>query len=167
MTEGRADRQRRERAELETVIARDIRALTAASEQIGHVFARANALRPNDFRALMLVAVADIEGAPLTSGQLGELLGVSSAAVTYLVERMIASGHLRREADESDRRKVLLRYDAHGMAVARGFFTPLGERTRAAMARFDDRALDTAHQVMVALIGALREHYDDPPDEPS
>lgn len=161
MSEGQADGLREQRAELETVIARDMRALTAVSEQIGHVFARANALRPNDFRALMLVAIADIEEEPLTSGQLGEMLGVSSAAVTYLVERMIASGHLRREPDASDRRKVMLRYEAHGMAVARGFFTPLGERARAAMARFDDHELDTAHQVLVALIGALREHYDE------
>jgi hypothetical protein len=51
-------------------------------------------------------------------------MGVSGAAITYLVERMIASGHFRRESDPSDRRKVILRVADDGMSVARGFFTP-------------------------------------------
>ena len=38
-------------------------------------------------------------GVPLTAGELRERMGVSGAAITYLVERMIASGHFRRESD--------------------------------------------------------------------
>ena len=62
-------------------------------------------------------------------------MGMSGAAITYLVERMIASGHFRRESDPADRRKVILRVADDGMTVARGFFTPLAEHNRRAMAR--------------------------------
>ncbi|WP_280392435.1 MarR family winged helix-turn-helix transcriptional regulator [Nocardia brasiliensis] len=147
------------RAELEQAIALDIRALTAVSEEIGHVFARSNDLRPNDFRALLLIAVADMEGKPLTAGQLGGMLGVTSAAVTYLVERMIASGHIRRETDAADRRKVILRYDEHGMRVAREFFTPVSNHISSAMTGMTDTELTAAHKVLHSVTEAMRHYY--------
>ncbi len=162
-------REPEQRAELEARIAEDIRALTAVSEQIGHVFARANDLRANDFRALMHVAHAETEGRALTAGQLSTQMGMSQAAVTYLVERMIESGHLRRESDPSDRRRVLLYYDEPGMALARDFFGPLGERNRSALSDFPDADLDAAHRVLRTLIEAMRGHYaglTDPPTSP-
>ncbi|MBF6215220.1 MarR family transcriptional regulator [Nocardia puris] len=149
------------RAEIESEIAADLRALTAVSDQLGHVFARRNDLRPNDFRALLHVATAEFEGEPITPGELGKLMGFSSAAVTYQVERMIESGHLRRDPDPTDRRRVLLHHDDHGMATAQDFFLPLGRRTRAAMSSFSDDDLRTAHQVLTTVITALRAHLDD------
>ncbi|MFE7721433.1 MarR family winged helix-turn-helix transcriptional regulator [Nocardia rhizosphaerihabitans] len=152
-----------DRTGLETEIARDLRALTAISEQIGHVFARSNSLRPNDFRALMHVATADAEGAPLTAGQLSKLMGVSAPAVTYLVERMIESGHLERVPDATDRRRVHLGYTDHGMSVAAGFFGPLSARTRAALADLPDADLAAAHRVFVGITAALRDFYGELP----
>jgi MarR family transcriptional regulator, organic hydroperoxide resistance regulator len=145
-----------ERAELEALIAADVRALAAESEQIGRVFAGLHDLTPNDFRALVHIMVADSAGTPLTSGDLRKRMGVSGAAITYLVERMIASGHIRRESDPADRRKVILRYDDHGMAVARAFFTPLGDHTSEAMADLPDADLAAAHRVFGALTAAMR-----------
>ncbi|WP_227981379.1 MarR family winged helix-turn-helix transcriptional regulator [Nocardia spumae] len=148
----------REREGLERTIARDIRALSAVSDQISHFFAHSNKLRPNDFRALTHIATADAEGSPLTAGQLRTLLGVSPAAITYLVERMIESGHIVREADASDKRRVLLRYSGHGMDVAAGFFAPIGARTRTALADLPNADLEATHRVLTAIVGALREH---------
>lgn len=149
-----------ERTELEALIGADVRALAAESEQIGRVFAGLHDLAPNDFRALVHIMVADSAGAPLTSGELSKRMGVSGAAVTYLVERMIASGHIRRESDPGDRRKVILRYDEHGMTVARAFFTPLGEHTSDALAGLPDADLAAAHRVFVALTAAMRTFED-------
>ncbi|MGW0247435.1 MarR family winged helix-turn-helix transcriptional regulator [Nocardia goodfellowii] len=150
-----------ERATLETEIGADLRALTAVSEQLGHVFARSNHLRPNDFRALLHIATAEFADRPLTAGQLGGLMGMSSAAVTYLVERLIESGHLRRGADPRDRRRVLLFHDAPGRAAAEDFFIPIGQRTRAATAQFSDAELSAAHRVLTAITAALRTHLDE------
>ncbi|TQM33239.1 MarR family winged helix-turn-helix transcriptional regulator [Nocardia bhagyanarayanae] len=152
-----------DRTALEAEIARDLRALTAVSEQVGHVFARENNLRPNDFRALMHVATADAEGTPVTAGQLSKLMGISAPAVTYLIERMIDSGHLERIPDAADRRRVHLRYTEHGMAVAAGFFGPLGARTRAALAELPDADLRAAHRVLVGVTAALREFHAELP----
>ena len=145
-----------DRASLESLIAADVRALSAESDQIGRVFAGLHDVAANDFRALLHIMVADSAGSPLTAGELRQRMGVSGAAITYLVERMIASGHLRRDADPSDRRKVILRYADHGMTVARAFFTPLAEHTQQAMAGLPDDDLAAAHRTFAALIDAMR-----------
>lgn len=145
-----------DRDALEATIAADVRAMNAESDEIGRLFASRHDVAANDFRALLHVMVAETEGAPLTAGDLRRRMGMSAAAITYLVERMITSGHFRRESDPRDRRKVILRVADHGMDVARGFFTPLGERTRDALAGLPDGDLAAAHRTFGALIDAMR-----------
>lgn len=137
------------------MIAADVRALTAESDQIGHSFAGLHGLTANDFRALLQIMVAESAGAPLTAGELSKRMGTSGAAITYLVERMIASGHVLRDSDPDDRRKVLLRVADHGMAVGREFFSPLAEHTHDALAGLPDSDLAAAHRVFTALTEAM------------
>src|ERR1700761_6173107 len=125
----------------------DMRAVTAQSDRLGRYFARQNDVSGNDFHALLHVMVAETAGKPLTMAQLRQRMDVSPAAITYLVDRMIDAGHIRREADPGDRRKALLRYEEPGMELARSFFTPLGAKVRSAMADLSDSDLDAAHRV--------------------
>lgn len=145
-----------DRTALEALIAADVRALSAESDQIGRVFAGLHDVAANDFRALLHIMVAETAGLPLTAGELRARMGVSGAAITYLVERMIDSGHIRRDSDPDDRRKVLLRYADHGMTVARAFFTPLAGHTHDAMAGLPDDDLVAAHRTFTVLIDAMR-----------
>lgn len=153
------------RAQLEELMSDDMRALTAQSDRIGRCFARRQDVSANDFQALLHVRVADAIGEPLTSSQLRHRMGVSPAAVTYLVDRMIDAGHIRREPDPADRRKSLLRYERHGMAVARAFFNPLRAHVRSAVANLSDRDLRAAHRVFTALMAAMSAFEDDLNDE--
>ncbi|SPM28126.1 MarR family winged helix-turn-helix transcriptional regulator [Mycobacterium terramassiliense] len=154
-----------ERVRLEALIAADTRALTAESDQLGRVFAAVHHLGPSDFRALLHILVAETAGAPLTSGELRQRMGLSAAAITYLVERMINSGHIRRDTHADDRRKVILRYSDDGLDTARSFFNPLGMHTRAALDDLSDADLDAAHRVFTALIAAMR-HFQSELDSP-
>ncbi len=133
-----------------------MRAMTAESDEIGRHFANRHEVAANDFRALLHIMVAENSGVPLTAGDLRQRMGVSGAAITYLVERMIASGHVRRESDPADRRKVILRVADHGMEVGRGFFTPLAEHTRRALADIPDEDLAAAHRTFTAVIAAMQ-----------
>ncbi len=145
-----------DRVGLEALIGADVRALSAESDQIGRVFAGLHDVAANDFRALLHIMVAETAGSPLTSGQLRKRMGMSGAAITYLVERMIGSGHIRRDSDPADRRKVILRYADHGMTVAGAFFTPLATHTHDAMVPLSDEDLLAAHRTFAALINAMR-----------
>src|SRR6201995_418873 len=150
-----------ERAALESQITADLRILTAESEQIGRVFAVAHDVRPTDFRALLHVMVAETTGQPITSGELRHRMGLSGAAITYLVDRMMASGHITRQSHPADRRKVILRYSDSGLATARAFFAPLGAHSHEAMKGLSDEDLCAASRVFTALIAAMRRYQDD------
>jgi DNA-binding MarR family transcriptional regulator len=151
---GAADR-RPDRAELEKLMSADLRALTAQADRIGRHFARGHDVSGSDFHALLHIMVAETAGTPLTLAQLRQRMTMSAPAITYLVDRMIDSGHIRREADPADRRKSLLRYEKSGMALARAYFTPLGGELRSAIADLPDRDLAAAHRVFTAMIEAM------------
>ena len=160
------------RALLESQISADLRVLTAESEQVGRNFSTAHAVRPNDFRALLHVMVAETAGTPITSGELRQRMGLSGAAITYLVDRLMASGHITRESDPSDRRKVILRYSECGQATARAFFAPLGAHAHDAMADLSDADLSAGSRVFSALIEAMRRYQRElkaaePPPKPT
>jgi DNA-binding MarR family transcriptional regulator len=162
----------RGRAALEQQISAHLRVMTAESEQIGRSFAAVYDVRPTDFRALLHVMVAETAGAPITSGELRQRMGLSGAAITYLVDRMMASGHIRRQSDPGDRRKVILRYSDSGLATARAFFAPLGTHAHEAMQGLSDEDLSAASRVFAALIAAMRRYQDElsswkPPERPT
>jgi DNA-binding MarR family transcriptional regulator len=138
----------------------DMRAVTAQSDRVGRYFARQHDVSGNDFHALLHVMVAETAGTPLTMAQLRQRMDVSPAAITYLVDRMIDAGHIRRDSDPADRRKALLRYESSGMDLAQGFFTPLGVHLRAELAELSDADLMAAHRVFSAMIAAMSTFED-------
>jgi DNA-binding MarR family transcriptional regulator len=149
------------RADLEKLMSADMRAVTAQSDRLGRYFARQNDVSGNDFHALLHVMVAETAGTPLTMAQLRQRMDVSPAAITYLVDRMIDAGHVRRESDPADRRKALLRYENSGMELAHAFFAPLGVHVRSALAELPDNDLMAAHRVFSALIDAMSTFEDE------
>ena len=147
----------RDRLALEKIIGADLREMTSEADWITRVYAAQNNVTANDFRALLFVMMAETSGKQLTAGELRRQMGLSGAAITYLVERMTETGHIRREADPKDRRKVILRYADHGMQVAINFFQQLAEHNHRALADLPDSDLDAAHRTFVALATAMQE----------
>lgn len=151
-----ADEQVSGRDTLESLISADLRELSSESDQIGRLFAVSHDVRPTDFRALLHIMVAETAGRPMTSGDLSQQMGLSGAAITYLVDRLIESGHIRRDSHPADRRKVVLRYSEPGLDTAQSFFNPLGRYTRIALNDLPDADLAAAHRVFGAVTAAMR-----------
>jgi hypothetical protein len=78
------------RAELEKLMAADLRAMTARSDRVGRYFARQHDLHSSDLQALLHIMVAETAGEPLNSTQLRERMDISNAAITYLVDRVMS-----------------------------------------------------------------------------
>ena len=146
-----------DRLQLERLIGADLRELTSQSDRIARTFAEQNNVSANEFRALLFVMIAEMNGVRLTAGDLRKQMGLSGAAITYLVERMAEVGHLRRETDPTDRRKVILRYGEHGMGIARAFFMRLGQHNHGAMADLPDADLQAAHRTFTAMVLAMKD----------
>lgn len=143
------------RDEVVRAIAEDVQQIGLASDRIGHFFAQAQGLHTTDFRALTAIFRAERAGQPLTAKALADHLQLSPAAITYVVERLVGSGHVRRQPDETDRRRVILRFDEPGHVVAGAFFGPLGEAHADALASFDDEELATARRILDVIVSTL------------
>ena len=155
MTEHERAAHRTERESTESLLSADLRALTAQSDRIGRIFAERHGLSANEFHALLHIMVGESTGKVLSAGELQQKIGLTHSGITHLVDRMIAAGHIRRDTDPADRRKVILRYEDHGMEVARSFFVHVGAANRQAMANLTDQELAVAHKVMKTLTAAM------------
>ncbi|MGH3445561.1 MAG: MarR family winged helix-turn-helix transcriptional regulator [Nocardioidaceae bacterium] len=94
-------------------MARVVRTLLSAAREAETSLARRIGVGSTDAAALgHLVEAAD----PLGPVELGNRLGIRSASSTALVDRLEASGHLRRERNAEDHRRVAL----HTTESARG-----------------------------------------------
>ena len=149
------------RSELEKLMSADLRAMTARSDRVGRYFARQHDLHSSDLQALLHIMVAETAGEPLNSSQLCERMDISNAAITYLVDRVMSAGHIRREADPSDRRKSLLRLESHAMALGREFFGPIGAHMHSAVSDLSDDDLRAAHRALTSMTVAMSTFEDE------
>ncbi|MGW4406058.1 MarR family winged helix-turn-helix transcriptional regulator [Nonomuraea sp. NPDC004702] len=114
-----------------------LRAVTVELDRMGERFAAAHALHPTDVRALICLLDAARTGTPATPGTLGTHLGLNSAGTTAVVDRLERLGHVRRERDTRDRRRVLLKVDESAVTLGWSFFGPLIQEIVALMGRYD------------------------------
>ncbi|MEV7327082.1 MarR family transcriptional regulator [Micromonospora sp. NPDC093244] len=148
------------RAQLVGEITNNLRRYAVDAQQVGHAFANLHGLNPTDLQALIAVMDAEMLGDPITPGRLGEQLNLSSGSVTALIDRLERAGHIRRDRDTADRRKVLLHYADQGAALAMEFFRPLGTRTDTVMDRFSEDELEVVQRFMTAMSESIRTHRD-------
>ena len=67
------------------------------------------AMGETDLLALRYLIDAEAAGAGVRPTELAGRLGITSASMTTLVDRLVAGGHLTRERHPSDRRAIILR----------------------------------------------------------
>ncbi|WP_432522625.1 MarR family winged helix-turn-helix transcriptional regulator [Kineococcus sp. SYSU DK006] len=149
------------RARAEAELVDELQRLTVESERVAHAFAGRHGLHPTDLQALLEVMRSEVAGEPLTAGELAVSLGITTGAVTGVVDRLERHGHLRRDRGGSDRRKVFLRYAEPGMAVARDFFGPLGRRSDEVMRGYGDEELVLVRRFLAQMADALAAHHDE------
>jgi DNA-binding MarR family transcriptional regulator len=106
---------------------------------------------------------------PMNPGRLSELTGLSSAATTLVLDRLEASGFVRRERDPNDRRKVIIEpvRDATRDAKTQKLFAPMNDRIEALMSRYTPEQLEgigdflaEATQLIEEEALKLRQHAD-------
>lgn len=70
----------------------------------GHASAKACGLGATDLYALNILELSG----PLTPGELGARTGLTTGPTTRLIDRLEQAGYVRRAADPTDRRKVIV-----------------------------------------------------------
>lgn len=92
-------------------------------------------LHPTDLQCLNLLG---LEEEPVTTGRVAELTGLTTGSATRLVDRLERSGHVTRERDTKDRRRVLVRTVPERMAEFGALWQRLNGAYTAMFDGYDD-----------------------------
>lgn len=120
---------RKTRQQLYLELTRAVRENQTANQKLDHAVFKSLGINLTDGRCF---DVLDLKG-PMSAGDLATAAGLTSGAVTQVIDRLEERGFVARRNDPSDRRRVLVEVTDRGREVASGYYAPLAER---AMAEF-------------------------------
>jgi DNA-binding MarR family transcriptional regulator len=132
-----------------------LRRLQIAMDEAQLALGRRLRMNPSDLAAMGHVAGSP---APLGPTDLAGRLGMSPGATTELVDRLERAGHLLRERDLVDRRRVRLVPSASARTAVMGRLGALLDALDALAADFDDDEREVVQRYLDRATAAYREY---------
>ena len=122
-----------------------MREASAQGVLISQTIADRVGLNASDLECLDLM---QLQG-PRTAGELARATGLTSGAITGLIDRLERAGYVARESDPADRRRVVVRVRPESLTALNALYAPLQAASEDLNARYSDEDL--------ALIAAFME----------
>jgi DNA-binding MarR family transcriptional regulator len=127
-----------DRATLLAALDRELRTGSAQSVLFSQAVADALGMNPTDLECLDLLSV---HGA-ITPKRLAELTGLTTGAITGVLDRLERAGHVRRRPNPRDRRSLIIELDAEHAAREIGpLYAALGQSMADLHAGYSDAEL--------------------------
>lgn len=130
------------------------RALGQASSMLNHAVAERFSLHPTSWECLSLL----LAHGSMPAGRLAELTGLTTGAVTGLVDRLEAGGYVRRQKDPADRRRVIVELIPAALADAFPLFEPMLADMGKLHANYNDEQLKAMVECLTGAAEVLRRH---------
>jgi DNA-binding MarR family transcriptional regulator len=115
------------------------RAHEAANDAFDEVAREKLGINRTDLRCLNIIE----NHGRLNAGRLAELSGLTTAAVTSVLDRLERAGYARRIRDNADRRQVMVEVTPLLAERATPIWGPLGDEARATLARMSAEELES------------------------
>ena len=115
-----------------------MRAQSTQTVLLHTVLAARLGLNATDHKALDVVA----RRGPLTAGQIAEHTGLTTGAVTGVIDRLEKAGMARRSSDPGDRRRVVIEVAPEGLAKLEPLFASLTRRMEELASQYSDQELE-------------------------
>lgn len=138
---------RRTRAELLQAIRSGFQQTSGQSVLLSHVIADKVGLAPSDLECLGYLE----DGGPMTAGRLSELTGLTSGAVTRMVDRLESAKYVRRRSDPDDRRKVIIELVPGRAKEFERFYGPMARGATERLSRYTDSELALIAELLDAM----------------
>ena len=152
-------RGRTERMELLAALEREMRKASAQGVLYGQAVAERLGVNSSDLECLDIVILRG----PVTAGELALATGLTTGAITGVIDRLERAGYARREPDANDRRKVRVLPLPGVERRMQPLFEPMQRGFAAVLARYSDRDLKLlldfitrAHAAAIEATEALR-----------
>jgi DNA-binding MarR family transcriptional regulator len=148
---------RRSRDELLDDIGFQFRVMQTEFEDHDAAIAEVLGLNTTDMRVLDFLGrtgdPTSFESAPVTAGDLARASGLTTGAVTAVIDRLEQGGWVRRLPDPSDRRRVVVELTDKAVQMTIEMYGPLKEKGERVLAPYTVRELE----LMLAVLRASRE----------
>jgi len=110
----------------------------------------------------------------MTAGRLAELTGLTTGAITGVVDRLEKAGYVRRERDESDRRKVFIAVVPETAARIGRLYVPMQQSMHKLWSRYSEEELrlllrfaNDGYEGVLEATEALKSLLDTPAEKPA
>ncbi len=136
-----SSRKKPTRSEILEAISRELRWTSAYAVLFSHLMSRRVGIHSTDLEAHDVLTLSG----PIPAGRLAALTGLTSGAVTSLIDRLEDAGLARREPDPVDRRRVIVRSLPPPPEVARLIvpeFEAMGQQVDELLGQYDDAELE-------------------------
>jgi DNA-binding MarR family transcriptional regulator len=114
-----------------------VREASAQGVLISQTIAARVGLNASDLECLDLM---QLHG-PRTAGELAKATGLTSGAITGLIDRLERAGYVARNGDPADRRRVVVRVRPENLAELNALYRPLQAASQDLNARYSDAEL--------------------------
>lgn len=125
------------RAALLAALERELRQLSAQKVLFSHAVAERLGMHQTDLECLGFL----YDEGPVPAGRLAALTGLTTGAVTRMVDRLERAGYVQREPDPRDRRQVIVRAVPERLAEVIPLFEGMRQAMRKLFARYSDEEL--------------------------
>ncbi|HXB95671.1 MAG TPA: MarR family transcriptional regulator [Puia sp.] len=116
----------------------EIRKFTRSSLILQHLISQTEGLNASDAECLDFL----MEMGPSTAGALGKATGLTTGAITSLIDRLERSGFVKRTADPNDRRKVIVTLIPERKAVITAHYAKLAAAVQELLSTYNKKELD-------------------------
>lgn len=114
-------------------------------------------LNATDLKCLDLAREA---GGPISAGRLAEVTGLTSGAITGVIDHLERAGLARRVRDPGDRRKVLVEPVEEPLAKLLPIYQDLGQAMAQVCMEYDERDLAVIYRFLEQAIAVLKEQTE-------
>ena len=121
----------------------EVRANQRATDMVDELVCQLMGINRTDARCLDLLD----EHGRLSAGELAAQSGLTSGAITAVIDRLERAGCAHRVPDPNDRRRVLVELTPEAIATSLELMGPLGEKGALIAERFSDEQLRALHRV--------------------
>jgi DNA-binding MarR family transcriptional regulator len=148
-----------DRGELIAALERALRNVSGQAVLHSEAMAERLGINSTDLECLDIII---LQG-PVSAGELARASGLTSGAITGVIDRLHRAGLAKREPDPQDRRKVLVRVPPAVLQRILPIGEPMGRAAQAILSSYDDQQLalildflERSHESAVAVTTKMR-----------
>jgi DNA-binding MarR family transcriptional regulator len=149
------------RETIDSVI-RSLRRVNLQGSFFGQTVAVRFGLSESDVEALEVL----IDTGAATAGHLSELMGLSSGAVTRVIDRLEQAGYVRRVPDPADRRRVVVELVPEKMAAVEATMARFGDKSADEIGHYSDAELAVINDFLTRMAALTRDEANAIRDTP-